>query len=40
MIEVVKSVKEIIKSYPKAIKIITSDNGSKFMDAESIEKKE
>ena len=34
-----KSVKEIIKSYPKAIKIITSDNGSEFMDAESIEQK-
>ena len=28
MIEVVKTVKEIIKSYPKAIKTITSDNGS------------
>ena len=39
MIELVKSVKEIIKSYPKAIKIITSDNGSEFMDAESIEQK-
>lgn len=39
MIEVVKSVKEIIKSYPKAIKIITSDNGSEFMNAESIEQK-
>ena len=39
MIEVVKSVKEIIKSYPKAIKTITSDNGSEFMDAESIEQK-
>ena len=39
MIEVVKSVKEIIKSYLKAIKIITSDNGSEFMDAESIEQK-
>ena len=39
MIEVVKSVKEIIKSYPKAIKIITSDNGSEFMDTESIEQK-
>ncbi len=39
MIEVVKTVKEIIKSYPEAIKTITSDNGSEFMDAESIEQK-
>ena len=39
MIEVVKIVKEIIKSYPEAIKTITSDNGSEFMDAESIEQK-
>ena len=38
-IEVLKAVKEIIKSYPKAIKTITSDNGSEFMDAESIEQK-
>ena len=37
MIEVVITVREIIKSYPKAIKTITSDNGSEFMDAESIE---
>ena len=30
MIEIVGRVKEIIKSYPKAIKTITSDNGSGF----------
>ena len=40
MIEVVKSVKEIIKSYPKAIKIITSDNGSEFMPIVIVREKE
>ena len=39
MIEVVKTVKKIIKSYPEAIKTMTSDNGSEFMDAKSIEQK-
>ena len=39
-IEVVKVVKEIIKSYLQEIKKIMIDNGSEFMDAQSIKKKE
>ena len=34
--EVVEKVKEILEEYPGSIKSITSDNGSEFMDAESI----
>ena len=32
-IEIVKAVKEIIKSYLQEIKMIMIDNGSEFMDA-------
>lgn len=39
-IEVVKAVKEIIKSYLQEIKMIMIDNGNEFMDAQSIKKKE
>lgn len=35
--EVIRTVKDIVKEYPRLIKTITSDNGSEFMNAKAIE---